>query len=291
MAHDPQGKFVIITGSSTGIGQATALHLDHLGYNVIATVRKEADAAALQTEAENASAVSRLRPLLLDVTEEASLAQFGEILPQLIGDQGLYGLINNAGVAFIAPLEFTPVEQMRCLFDVNLFGVLSVTQLCLPYLRQVPGRILNVSSISSFVVAPFHGSYASTKAGLNAFTQALRLELQPFGIQVSTLIIGNINTPIWTKAKWSRGVWRTMPKVARTLYGKRLAQLISYFRQFGRSGLPPVDVAEVMGQVLSARHPKPTYYIGRDAQKYRVLDNILTDRQQDWLTLRTTGLD
>jgi NAD(P)-dependent dehydrogenase (short-subunit alcohol dehydrogenase family) len=147
MANETSGKTVLVTGTSTGIGHATALHLDQLGYQVVGTVRKESDAQNLR-----ASASSNLRTLFLDVTSASSIDQFKEALRQELGDGGLWGLVNNAGVGFISPLEFVPLDQLRWLFEVNLFGLLAVTQVCLPYLRQEKGRIINISSVASIIV-------------------------------------------------------------------------------------------------------------------------------------------
>lgn len=287
MIYEAEGKMVLITGTSTGIGRATALYLDQMGFYIIATVRKEDDAEELQ-----AAASSHLRTLLLDVTNATSLARAEEALEQHLGNQGLWGLVNNAGVAITGPLEFVPLDQMRQLFEVNLFGVLAVTQICLPFLRQAQGRIINVSSTASIVVAPFHGPYSSSKSSLNALSNALRLELRPFGIQVSTLVCGIIKTPIWTKGREeSDRVWKNMPMDAEELYGARYHQLRSYFHQLGQDGVPPEKAARIIADALTTDRAKQTYYIGSDAWKYRLLNKISGERLRDWIILRTIGLD
>ncbi|MCK5428705.1 MAG: SDR family NAD(P)-dependent oxidoreductase, partial [Anaerolineales bacterium] len=162
MEINQQRGAVLITGTSTGIGKATALHLDQLGYQVLATVRKEHDAETLRSQCSK-----RLTPLLLDVTDEDSIAQAKGVVSQAVGDAGLLGLVNNAGVSFTSPLEFVPLDELRWLFEVNFFGLLAVTQKFLPLLRQAQGRIVNISSTASSVVAPFHGPYSASKLALN----------------------------------------------------------------------------------------------------------------------------
>lgn len=287
MAHEANDKTVLITGTSTGIGRAAALHLDALGFRVFGTVRSEEDKEALR-----AAASSSLRTLLLDVSNAASLARAQEKLEQELGDQGLWGLVNNAGIGFTGPLEFVPLDWLRDLFEVNLFGVLAITQICLPFLRQARGRILNVSSSASVIAAPFHGPYTASKLGLNGLSDSLRLELQPFNIQVSVLICGSIKTPIWdTAGSLSDRLWESLPEAAEDLYGTRYQQLRSYFQEMGQHGIPPEDVAYIIADALTADRAKHTYYIGNDAFQFRLLRNLFSERQRDWITLRTIGMD
>jgi len=287
MTNDVTGKTILITGTSTGIGRATALHLDQLGYQVIGTVRKESDAQDIQE-----SASSKLRVLLLDVASPSDLFQFQESLEQELGNGGLWALINNAAIGFSSPLEFVALDQFRQLFEVNLFGLLAVTQICLPYIRQEQGRVINISSTASIVIAPFHGPYSAAKIGLNALSNALRLELRPFGIQVSVMVCGSVQTPIWDKGgALARHLWEEQPPEATQLYGAQYAQLGSFFEQMGHKGLPPKKVAETIDHALSSKQPKQTYYIGRDAQQFRLLNKLVPERLRDWLILRIIGLD
>ncbi|HUV27575.1 MAG TPA: SDR family oxidoreductase, partial [Anaerolineales bacterium] len=192
MNTNHQKGAVLITGTSTGIGRAAALQLDQLGYQVFATVRKEQDADSLRSQASK-----RLTPLMMDVTDEASISQAADLVSQMVGEAGLAGLVNNAAIGFTSPLEFVPLDDLRWLFEVNFFGQLAVTQKLLPLLRQAQGRIVNISSTASSVVAPFHGPYSSSKLALNGLTDALRLELKPLGVQVCLILYGSVKTPIW----------------------------------------------------------------------------------------------
>lgn len=287
MSNNVTGKTVLITGTSTGIGRVTALHLDQLGYQVIGTVRKDSDAQNLRSAAS-----TRLRALLLDVADPSSLDKFQESLAQELGNGGLWGLVNNAAIGFSSPLEFVALSQYRRLFEVNLFGLLAVTQICLPYLRQEHGRVINVSSTASIVIAPFHGPYSAAKSGLNALSNALRLELRPFGVQVSVLICGSVQTPIWVKGgTLASNLWAEQPPEATQLYGRQYAQLGSYFRQLGHTGIPPEAVAEVIEQALSSKRARQTYFIGSDAHWFRLFSKLFPERLRDWLILRIIGLE
>jgi NAD(P)-dependent dehydrogenase (short-subunit alcohol dehydrogenase family) len=165
---------VLITGTSSGIGKETALHLDRLGLRVFATVRKQPDAVALSSQASES-----LCPIILDVTDQGSIDLARNQVAHSIGEEGLTGLVNNAGVGFTAPLEFVPLQDLRWLFEVNVFGVLAVTQAFLPLLRQTRDRIVNVSSTAALLVAPFYGRYSASKLSLNGLSNAFRLELGP----------------------------------------------------------------------------------------------------------------
>jgi NAD(P)-dependent dehydrogenase (short-subunit alcohol dehydrogenase family) len=277
---------VLITGTSTGIGRATALHLDQLGYQVFATVRKERDAASLRSQASE-----RLTPLLLDVTDEVSISQAEEVVSQVVGDAGLMGLVNNAAVAFVSPLEFAPLDEMRWLFEVNFFGLLAVTQKFLPLLRQAHGRIVNVSSTASVVVAPFHGPYSASKLALNGLSDALRLELRPLGVKVSVIIYGSVKTPIWDKGGGTSGqIIQDYPAQAWDLYGANYRVLVDYFRRMGKSGISTEEATRPILHALSAKRPKTRYYVGRDARQFYILSKLLSGRLHDWVIMRTIGL-
>ena len=286
MKINQQHGAVLITGTSTGIGRATALHFDQLGYQVFATVRKERDAASLRSQASK-----RLTPLLLDVTDEVSISQAEEEVSQVVGDAGLVGLVNNAAVGFVSPLEFVPLDELRWLFEVNFFGLLAVTQKFLPLLRQAHGRIVNVSSTASLVVAPFHGPYSASKLALNGLSDALRLELKPLGVQISLILYGSVKTPIWDRGgDTSEQIIRDYPALAWNLYGANYRVLVDYFRRMGKSGISTEEATRPILHALSAEHPKTRYYVGRDAGQFNILSKLLSGRLHDWVIMRTIGL-
>ncbi|WP_456426505.1 SDR family oxidoreductase, partial [Rhodocaloribacter sp.] len=192
----PDKNNVVITGASTGIGKACALDLDARGFAVFATVRRAEDAKALEAEAS-----PRLRTLFLDVTDAASIAAAAETVAGSVGEAGLHGLVNNAGIAMAGPLEGMPLDAFRRQFEVNVTGQVAVTQAFLPLLRKARGRIVNMGSIGGISVLPFVGAYCASKFAFEALTDSLRMELAPWGIEVVIVEPGSVATPIWGKGE------------------------------------------------------------------------------------------
>ena len=185
------------------------------GWRVLAGVRASSDGERLREEAGD-----RVEPVTLDVTDPVSIAA----LAKRLGDGPLAGLVNNAGIAVSMPLEFLPLDELRRQLDVNLVGQVAMTQALLPHLRRVPGRIVNVGSIAGRSVLPFLGAYAASKHALEAVTDALRIELHPFGIEVAIVEPGTIATPIWRKgAERFEQLASGLPGDLNDLYGDRMA--------------------------------------------------------------------
>ncbi len=277
---------VLITGTSTGIGKTTALHLDRLGFRVFASVRKKSDADVLCAEASE-----RLTPVLMDVADPESISKAKLEICRSVGDSGLQGLVNNAGVAFLSPLEFVPLDSLRWLFEVNVFGLLAVTQAFLPLLRQARGRIVNISSEAVLSVAPFHGPYSAAKLAVNGFSEALRRELKPLGVQVSVIVAGSIATPIWDKAnELSDQVARGQPREANELYGKPYNTVREWMMTTGRRGIAPEIPARAVAHALTAKRAKHYYLVGTDAQLLNLLKMIPPGAFADWLSSRVLGI-
>lgn len=268
-------KTVLITGASTGIGEACALWLEAKGYRVFAGVRKPADAEALKRKSKGS-----LTPVLLDVTEEASVREAaGWVRFQT---PGLDGLVNNAGIAVAGPLEFLPLQELRRVLEVNVVGQVAVTQAFLPLLRQARGRVLLMSSISGRVAAPLMGPYAASKFALEAIGDALRRELAPWGLEVSIIEPGNIQTPIWGKGvAWGEELKQQLSPMATGLYGRAIDGILSYIRAQDGKGLHPNEVARVVEQALAVARPKTRYVVGHDAKIGVLLARFLSDRWVD----------
>ncbi len=276
---------VLITGTSTGIGWATALRLDRLGFDVVATVRRDEDGERLRAEASD-----RLRTIHLDVTDAAGIAAAAADVGDWVGERGLAGLVNNAGIGFAAPLEFAPLPAVERLFAVNVFGVLAVTQAFLPLLRRGRGRLVNVSSTASVFVAPFHGPYSATKLALNGLNHALRRELRPLGVDVILVICGSVNTPIWTKAAdLGEALTGEIPAEATVVYGPRYERLRAFFGRMGEGGVAPAVAAAQIAGALTDRRPRNTVFVGPDARLFRVADRLLFGRLRDWVVWKTSG--
>ena len=172
------------------------MHLDGLGFRVFAGIRKSADGEALQEVASD-----RLRPVYLDVTDGESIRAAAEIVEAGCGASGLSGLVNNAGIVIAGPLEFLPLVSLRSQLEINVVGQIAVTQELLALLRRARGSIVNMSSVSGRVAAPFLGPYSASKFALEALSDSMRLELRPWGISVSVVEPGPIATPIWEKSR------------------------------------------------------------------------------------------
>jgi NAD(P)-dependent dehydrogenase (short-subunit alcohol dehydrogenase family) len=270
---------VLVTGASTGIGEATALHLRELGFEPVAGIRRDEDAARLEGKG--------LRTVRLDVTEEAQIAAVRDEL----SDEALSGLVNNAGVAVAGPLEFLPIDQLRRQLEVNLIGQVAMIQALLPALRRGGGRIVNVSSIGGRVAAPLLSPYNASKFGLEAVSDSLRRELRGQGVDVILVEPGGVRTPIWRKGnELASEMLARMPADAERLYGRLIAGVQKETVRIEReSGLPPRAVAEVIGKALTADRPRTRYLVGTDAKVRARLARLLPDRAMDWLIGRSLG--
>lgn len=273
-------RAVLVTGASTGIGEACARRLDQMGFTVFAGVRKESDGGALKGGASD-----RLTPLSLDVTRPQDIERAVARVADAVGDAGISGLVNNAGIAVAGPLELIPVDALRRQFEVNLVGQVAVTQAFLPLLRRGAGRIVNIGSVSGVMALPFIGAYSASKFALEAVTDSLRVELRPWGIQVSIVEAGAIDTPIWSKSRAAADeLLATLPPQTRARYGTVLAGVRDRLSQ--PRGLPADRVARVVVRALTAPRPKTRYVVGRGARLKILLWRLLPDRLRDRVIAR-----
>ncbi len=276
-------RHVVVTGASTGIGEATALHLDSLGFSVFAGVRKDEDADRLARAGSD-----RLRPLRIDVTDAGSMASAAAEVEQAVGAAGLTALVNNAGVAVSAPLEFVPIDQLRHQLEVNVIGQVAATQAFLPLLRAARGRIVNVSSIGGRMALPLTGPYAASKFALEGISDSLRRELRHLGVGVVVIEPGGVKTPIWDKGTAvAEEMLAGMPPEAERLYGKLTDNVRAEAHKIAtETGIEPTEVAEVIGRALTATKPKTRYLVGRDAKMRGALVKRLPDRAFDAMVAR-----
>jgi NAD(P)-dependent dehydrogenase (short-subunit alcohol dehydrogenase family) len=280
------GGAIVITGTSTGIGHACALRLDAAGFEVFAGVRRAEDGERLRERASQ-----RLRPLIVDVTDADALAAAAQTVREAVGDRGLAGLVNNAGVSVAGPLEFIPLDDLRHQLEVNLVGQVAATQAFLPLIRTARGRIVNMSSVGGRVASGFLGPYQASKFAIEAITDSLRKELRPWGIHVVAIEPGSIATPIWEKGSESATeIIDGMSPEARELYGETVSKVAELARKLGERAIPPERVAKVVERALTARRPRTRYLVGIDAQAQVLLDRLLPDRAMDALAARMMGL-
>jgi NAD(P)-dependent dehydrogenase (short-subunit alcohol dehydrogenase family) len=256
-------RTAIVTGASSGIGQACAVRLARAGWRVLAGVRREGDAPEGTEE------------LLLDVTDAEQIRDAAERVDEL------NGLVNNAGIALGSPLELVPVDQLRHQLEVNLVGQVAVTQALLPSLRRAKGRIVFMGSIAGRSALPFLAPYAASKHALEAVADSLRLELKPFGITVCIVEPGSIRTAIWGRsAARADELAAMMDSEVAELYAERVAAFRSVALKRGEGGAPADRVAEVVEEALTAERPHARYLVGRDA-KLRAGFERLPDRLRD----------
>lgn len=278
-------RSVLITGASTGIGRATALHLDAAGWRVFAGVRREEDAASLREVGSE-----RLVPLMLDVTDSAQIAAAAERIGEEVGEGGLDGLVNNAGVAMPSPLETLPIEDFRRQVEINLTGQVAVTQALLPQIRAARGRIVFLSSIGGRIAFPFTGAYHAAKFGIEAVGDVLRRELRGWGISVSVIEPGSIATAIWDRGERSADEIGERSPAREELYGKAIARYRKVMRKTAERGIPPEKVAGTIEHALSSSRPRSRYLVGLDAKVQARIKYVIPTRLFDRILIRATGL-
>jgi NAD(P)-dependent dehydrogenase (short-subunit alcohol dehydrogenase family) len=276
---------VVVTGASTGIGRATALHLAARGFEVYAGVRREADAHALRD-----AAPAHVHPLRLDVADAATIVAAGDAVAAGVEGAGLAGLVNNAGITIGGPLEFLDLDALRRQLEVNVVGAVAVTQRMLPLLRARRGRVVNVSSVGGRVPPPFIAPYAASKAALATLSDSLRRELRPWGIWVAVIEPGAIATPMWDKgaAQVDERLGSLSPE-ERALYGAVLPRMREVTARSARRAVPPERVAKVIEHALTASRPRGRYLVGPDARVQAALRH-LPARASDALVARIMRL-
>jgi NAD(P)-dependent dehydrogenase (short-subunit alcohol dehydrogenase family) len=283
LAHPPA---VLITGASSGIGEGCLRALDRRGFRVFAGVRRPEDGERLRQAGSG-----RVAPLLVDVTDPGLISAARQTIARAVGAAGLAGLVNSAGIAVHGPLEFVPLESLRRQLEVNVTGQVAVLQQMLPLVRAARGRIVNISSVSGLAAAPLFGPYAASKHALEAITDSLRVELRRWGIAVSLVEPGCVDTPIWGK---SRSAWddlaRRLPPEAEALYAADIRAVCRATDAMAASAIPVERVVRAVVHALTARRPKTRYPVGLNAHLIARLWGLMSDRLHDRLMRRALGL-
>ena len=274
-------RAVVISGASTGIGRACALHLDHLGFHVFAGVRRAADGEALARVAS-----ARLTPIVVDVTDPDAVAAAHQTV--LNRNITLTGLVNNAGTTVPYPLEYLPLNTLRRQLEVNLIGHVAMTQAFLPLLRRSRGRIVNISSLAGRLPVPVMGSYTAAKHALEGLSGSLRLELAGSGIQVAVVEPGNIRTPMG--GKLHRDVETAISAMSDD-GAKRYRALVrgveAAVADGAERGASPEVVAQAVAHALTSNRPRIRYPVGPRAGRMTLLARVLPDRWLDVVLRRT----
>lgn len=278
---------VLITGASTGIGRACALHLASRGNTVFAGVRKRSDADSLTTEARGA-----LTPVTLDVTDEPSIQAAVESITEHVEGRGLAGLVNNAGIALGGPLEYLPIETWRTQLEVNVIGQVAVTKAFMPLIRQGRGRVVFIGSVGGRVGTPMMGPYNASKFALEGIAEAFREEVRPWGLKVVLIEPGAIKTEIWDKGReQADDLEQGLGAEANERYGALYKALRKLIDRQDRSGISAMRVAKVVERALFAANPRARYLVGPDAKAMGALARALPDRAKDALFRRASGLN
>lgn len=270
-----ENRSIVVTGASSGIGEATALHLDELGFRVFAGVRRDADGEALAKRASE-----RLKPVRLDVTAADSIAAAVALVDRETSGH-LHGLVNNAGLSVNGPLELVPIQQVEELMEVNVVGLMAVTQAFLPLLRANRGRIVNISSGHGLLAIPDKSAYAASKFAVQAISDALRVELRPFGVSVSCLAVGKVKTEVLGKIVAER---EAMIRSADSKLVELYRPLIEFFDREVKDlpGIAPVEVGRVVAATLTAAKPKAHVLVGPGARKMKNLARLPVGLR-DWM--------
>lgn len=280
----PVSKTILITGASTGIGHGAAKQFIHKGYTVFGSVRTQTDADRLQTEL-GASFV----PLLFDVTDPDAVDAAARQLTDRLTGSGLGGLINNAGIAVGGPLQHQPIEVIRQHFEVNVLGLLRVTQAFLPLLGAreghpvQPGRILNISSVNGQVAIPFVGAYVGSKHAVEGLSHSLRRELALYGIAVVIVGPGAVKTPIWGK-----GI--AIDAYGQTAYYPAMQGFLKQTQAAESRGFSVDYLGERIVQIHETSRPSIRYAIVPQKLIGWTLPRLLPARTLDWLIGRISGL-
>lgn len=280
---------ILISGASTGIGRETTLHLASRGFRVFAGVRREGDGGSL-------AGCGRVEPILLDVTDQGSIARAVETVAHVVGAEGLHGLVNNAGIAVVGPVETLPLAEWRRQFEVNLFGAIALTQAALPLLRQHvamkgPGaaRIVQMSSISAHFGHPILAPYSASKAALRSMTEAMRVELRRQGILVSMLEPGPVKSEIWSKGRsWKDEASNASPS-ARALYGPEIDAAMRIAQEAEEKAIDAIEIAKLVEDALTHRRPYLRRVVTGGARVATVVRSLVSERVWDalvWKSLR-----
>lgn len=250
-----KSKNIVVTGVSTGIGYTTAQALIKRGYKVFGSVRKQVDADRLKKEFGNL-----FEPLLFDVTDMDSVKQEAARVEQMVGSEGIHSLINNAGIAVWGPMMHLSLEDLRWQLEVNVIGLVGVTQAFLPLLgakencTHAPGRIFNMSSAAGEIANAFMGPYSASKHAVEAISKTMLMEFMLYGIDVVVIGPGVVKTPIWDKAEEV-----DLSNFEGTGYQKSGTKFKKFMMKMSKDGYEQDEFGEMIADVVETKNPKARY--------------------------------
>ncbi len=269
----------LVTGASTGIGEACVGRLAAAGWTVFAGVRREADGDALTTRY-----AGDLRPVLLDVSQSDDIDRAVGTISHDFQGVGLDGLVNNAGIGIGGPVEYLSVDDWRRVFEVNLFGVVALTRSLIPMLRTAGGRIVHIGSIGGRVSSPGLAPYSASKHALEALAEAQRHEFARSGTPVTVSLVepGEVKTAIWDKGDAQAAEMEArLDDVGRQRYQWLLDQARGFIDEGRKRGISADQVARVVEQALITPRPKARYLVGPDAKLFGHVLTRAPDRDRE----------
>lgn len=280
-----KSKNIVVTGVSTGIGYATLASLIKRGYRVFGSVRKQTDANRLKKEFGNL-----FEPLIFDVTDMDSVKKEAARVKQLIGQEGIHSLINNAGIAVWGPMMHMPLEDLRWQLEVNIVGLVGITQAFLPLLGatkncpHAPGRIFNISSAAGEIANAFMGPYTASKHALEAISKTMRMEFMLYGIDVVVIGPGVVKTPIWDKAEEV-----DLGAFEGTDYQKSGAKFKKFMLKISKEGYEQNEFGEMMADIIESKKPKARYPLVYGKFKNWILPRMIPTRKLAAVIGKTLG--
>ncbi|MHA4766781.1 SDR family oxidoreductase [Bacillus altitudinis] len=273
-------KTAIVTGANSGFGKLITLRLAQQGYTVIAGVRQETNAKKLAEEVKNAALYESIHIEALDVTDTQSIQAFQK---RLNAYAPIHLLVNNAGTAYAGFAEEVPVDQYREQFEVNVFGVMEMTQAVLPLMTS-GAKILNMSSISGLMGMPALSPYVSSKFALEGYTESLRIELAAFGIQAALIEPGSFQTNIWNTSMNEQ----MTPPAEGSKYTAIYQKMMSYIEAQKNNYGDPGEVAElVVSLAEKKRLKKLRYLVGKGVRLSFIAKQLLPWNVWENIILRT----
>lgn len=273
---------ILVTGASTGIGEACAAAFDRRGWQVFAGVRRDEDGKSLESKSSG-----HLRSVHLDVTDLASVDAVAKEINEKVGDNGLTAVVNNAGIAVGGPVEYVAIDEWRRQFEVNVFGQVAVTKAMIPLIRRSGsgGRIVFIGSIGGRIASPLIAPYSASKHAIEAIAESMRHELAGTGIRTVVLEPGAVRTPIWDKGMSDADdIEAVLPPEGLERYAQAVAGLRKAMEFQARTGLDPDVVARVVVRAVTSPRPAARYLVGRDAKAMAIVARVLPDRARDALS-------
>jgi len=279
-----KGKTVVITGASSGIGQASVSRMSTAGWRVFATVRKQSDRDRLRSQ-------NNVYPVILDVEDHASISAAAEEVKLRLNGGGLDGLVNVAGIGMVRPIEYAPMADVREIFEINFFGQLATIQAFSAMVRKNRGRIVNITSVGVNLAIPFGGLLNSSKCAFGMLSDTLRLELGRFGVRVIAIEPGSISTPAVDKTLGNlEEVIGSLPADAQQSYGPMIRSVGRRGYAMEKSGSSPDVVAAGVHHALASSRPRIRYRVGKHAKLLATLAKILPENVFDMMRLKMLGL-